>query len=386
MHHESSFAAYLDLLKPGIPEELISNRAFSDIRDLAAGVPGALAFSTFGFECPLTDGTARADFLFSLRKDNAGPEILAGRLPEHDFDEKLRTGTEWSRLCAFGDYWADSPSPSARGMDDVWLEFDISSPSELSARVPGLFMAPFIRIPDSEQAAMAGKEPLELLETVFCHVRGRKPSDAALDNWRKAMSILPLPRHLFQMGIMVGRSDSDTLRLCLLARNHEVTGRYLSHMDWPGDFSLLAPVLEQLSGIFEMLYLHVDAGTETGSKIGIECKFPGRRGPSREPRWFAFLDLLTGMGLCHPAKKRGLLQFPGHAKTPVNASPGPLRTLAQRLFPLYRSYFVRTLYHVKLVFDENRFSEAKAYLGIDHAWKGVSGELLEGRGKWGIIG
>ncbi len=50
---QTSLAGYLDMLKPGIPEELISGGAFSDIRNLARGVPGALAFSTFGFECSL---------------------------------------------------------------------------------------------------------------------------------------------------------------------------------------------------------------------------------------------------------------------------------------------------------------------------------------------
>lgn len=39
--------------------------------------------------------------------------------------------------------------------------------------------------------------------------------------------------------------------------------------------------------------------------------------------------------------------FPGHAA----AAPAPLKTLAQTLYPLYESYFVRTVYHIKLVFE-----------------------------------
>ena len=383
---ETSLTDYLDPLKPGIPGELIHDVAFSDIRNLAAGVPGALAFSTFGFECPLEDPEARADFLFSLDRANSGPEILSGGLPEHDFDKRLGARPEWSRIRAFGRYWADRPFPSAKGIDDVWLEFDISRPSDRSAIIPGIFVAPFIRIPGTEQMAMVQNEPLQVLEDIFGHVRGRKPSRTAVNHWKNALTMLPLPRHLFQMGIMVGRSDGDTLRFCLLAKNGDVIRRYLSHMGWPGDLKRVQPVLKKLAALFEILYLHVDVGMETGNKIGIECKFPGRRGPSREPRWFAFLDFLTEMGLCHPAKKRGLLQFPGYEKTDINACPRPLKTLVKGLYPLYHSYFVRTLYHIKLVFHENQFSEAKAYLGINHAWKSISGELLEGRGKWGIIG
>ena len=85
-------------------------------------------------------------------------------------------------------------------------------------------------------------------------------------------------------------------------------------------------------------------------------------------------------------KREGVLEFPGSQRTDVAQCPQPLKQVLENNYPLYESYFVRTLYHVKLVFHENRFCEAKAYLGIDHLWKKISGEILEGRGKWGIIG
>ena len=76
------FSHYLDLLKHDLPDELISDVSFSKIRKVASQVPGALAFSAFGFECRMGDREPAADFLFSLQKNNSGPEIFSGKLPE----------------------------------------------------------------------------------------------------------------------------------------------------------------------------------------------------------------------------------------------------------------------------------------------------------------
>jgi hypothetical protein len=59
--------------------------------------------------------------------------------------------------------------------------------------------------------------------------------------------------------------------------------------------------------------------------------------------------------------------------------------MMERLEMLYRSFFVRSIYHVKLAYDGSARWEAKVYLGVDHLWKGLSGEPERGRGRWGII-
>ena len=380
------FSHYLDLLKPDLPDELISDASFSKIRKVASQVPGALAFSPFGFECPLGVDGAEADFLFSLQKTNSGPEILSSQLPEHDFDAALFSIPQWNQVRCFGEQWADPPDPLYAGIDDVWLEFDVSNPSAQQVKAPSLFFAPFHtrehrhgKIPDPD-------EGLRLLETVFFCLKGRNPGPSAALNWKKCLEILPRLPNLFQVGLMIARSDSDTLRMCILAPDSEAVKRILSHLGWPGDFSPLDDILKKISPFFDMLYLHVDVGADISGKIGIECKFSYPRDLSPEPLWYPFLDFLLEEGVCLPAKRNGLLAYPGYRSIDMDACPPPLARMADHLYPLYRSFFVRIISHVKLVYRESGELEAKAYLGINHLWKGIFDDSEPGRGRWGIIG
>lgn len=382
---KSPISRYLDFLWPTIPQELISDVSYSHIRDMASLVPGALAFSAFGFECRLGGREPTADFLFSLQKDNSGPEILSGELPKNDFDASLFSIPQWKQVRYFGKQWANPPSPLYGGIDDVWLEFDISAHGAQGARIPSLFFSPFMNYHHHNGGALGIDEGLRLLENIFLWVKGRSASASATQNWKKCIEMLPSLKQLFQVGLMLSRSDSDSLRMCITLE-HGTFKQYLSHIHWPGNFEKLNPVLEKLSTLFEHLYLHIDVGSSISEKIGIECKFPKRKAPSREPRWYPFLDYLVEKGLCLPSKRDGLLAFPGYQKTDINACPRPLQELASRLTLSYSSFFVRTIYHVKLVYRETETWEAKGYFGINHLWKGLWGENETGRGKWGIIG
>jgi hypothetical protein len=229
----TSFSHYLDLLKPDLPNELISDDSFSKIRKLASQVPGALAFSAFGFECHLGARKPAADFAFSLQKNNSGPEILSGKFPEHDFDATLFSIPQWNQVRCFGEQWADPPDPLYAGIDDVWLEFDVSAPSAQGGKVPSLFFAPFHTRERRHGKAPDPEEGLRLLETVFFCLKGRTPEPSAALNWKKCLEILPRLPDLFQVGLIIARSDSDTLRLCILAPGGEAVKRFLSHLGWP---------------------------------------------------------------------------------------------------------------------------------------------------------
>ena len=147
----------------------------------------------------------------------------------------------------------------------------------------------------------------------------------------------------------------------------------------------LQPTLQDISPWFDSLALHLDVAEELSPKIGIECKFLKRRSPDREPLWHDFLGFLVERGLCLYEKREALLEFPGYSPTDTDICPFPLKQLADQLEMLYQSFFVRTIYHIKLVYDEKSGWEAKAYLGVNHIWKGIGGDYEKGRGRWGII-
>jgi hypothetical protein len=308
-------------------------------------------------------------------------------LPESDFDTDLFSIPQWKQVRCFGEQWADPPEPLYAGIDDVWLEFDVSDRSSAQrVKAPSLFLAPFYTKGHRHVKLPGPDEGLRLLETVFFWLKGRTPVSSAASNWKKCLEILPRLPDLFQVGLMIARSDSDTLRMCIQTPDGKAVKRILSHLGWPGNFSMLNNVLKKIAPFFDGLYLHVDVGAEISGEIGIECKFPYRRDPSREPLWYPFLDFLLEEEVCLPAKRNGLLSYPGYRSTNMDVCPPPLARMADHLYPLYRSFFVRTLYHVKLVFRESGELEAKAYLGINHLWKGLFNDSEPGRGLWGIIG
>ncbi len=377
---------YLELIKPHIPEELISEESYTNIRRIALHIPGALAFSTFGFECRLGTPTANADFLFSLQSDNSGPEILAGKLPDNDFPPEFFNYPVWSRIRDFGRLWADPPSPLYESLDDVWLEFDIHTFPE--ALLPSIFFSPLHKFERDGPGLNQFKteELLALIESVYACTKGRSPGAAMSRKWQSCIEMLPRLKALFQVGIMLGRPSANGIRTCVSVPSGKAVTAYLNAVDWPGDVAKLQPMLKKLSPWFDSLALHLDVSDELSPKISIECKFLMRRGPDREPLWHDFLAFLMESGLCLPKKRDALLAFPGYCPTDVDVCPLPLKRLADRLEMVYRSFFVRTIYHVKLVYNEKSEWEAKGYLGVNHIWKGIRGDYEKGRGRWGLIG
>ena len=383
-HH--SLAQYLDLILPHIPVPLVSEAVYGNIRLLAQHIPGALAFSTFGFECRLGDPVANADFLFSFDSGNSGPEILAGKLPESDFPSAFFEYPVWRRIRDFGTMWADPPSLLHESIDDVWLEFDMHSFPEAS--FPSLFFGPLDRFDRAGSGSNQYKrEDLSnLVESVYERVLEMSPSPGARKTWQTCFKMLPRVKSLFQVGIMLGRPGANGIRICVLLPSASAVIHYLNTVNWPGDIKKLEPVLQEISPWYDSLALHLDVGEEILPKIGIECKFLKRRGPDLEPHWHDFLGFLTERGLCVSEKRDALLAFPGYAPTDPDLSPLPLKLLADRLAMIYRSFFVRTIYHIKLVYNEKQEWEAKGYLGVNHIWKGIQGDYEKGRGRWGLIG
>lgn len=384
---QTSFADYLKMLEPDVSTRLVSESCFSRIKDLASHLPGCLAFSPFGFECPLGADDAEADFLFSLQKYNLGPAVLAGQQKENDFDTSLFQIPQWRQVRGFGELWANPTEPLYSGIDDVWMEFDIASvPGTQNAHAPSLFLAPFVALSDSFIEKLSANEALNFLGTIFMKLNGRYPPAACLKNWKFSLENLPNIRNLFQVGFMIARPDSSMLRTCVAFNNMDNLKVLLDLLKWPGDFRNLDLFSRKLNTFFDSFALHLDLGETVSGKIGIECQFRYHQGSAHGPRWLPFLDVLTEMGLCQMDKRNALIQYPGYRETNMHACPIPLKNMACRHFPLYRSFFVRINYHIKLVLDLSGEWKAKAYLGINHLWKGLMDVTERNNGPWGIIG
>ena len=162
---------------------------------------------------------------------------------------------------------------------------------------------------------------------------------------------------------MLSRGE-DAVRLCIRLRSVERIMEYLTVVGWPGDEADLRGVLEPLARSVDRAVLAIDVGDAVRPKIGLECRFDGKRQPRREPRWGALLDSLALNGLCTSDKREALLAYPATSTRPRRDMPWPA-ALRQELATARRALaeHVRTIaHHVKIVYRPGEQLEAKAYL------------------------
>jgi hypothetical protein len=76
------------------------------------------------------------------------------------------------------------------------------------------------------------------------------------------------------------------------------------------------------------------------------------------------------MGLCAPGKRDALLSWPGHCYPIESGDAWPESLIIDALLRRANVFSVigRRLSHVKLLIEDDRIGEAKAYLGFGALW------------------
>jgi hypothetical protein len=175
--------------------------------------------------------------------------------------------------------------------------------------------------------------------------------------------------HVLQVGLMLSRG-AEAVRLCIKLRSVERIVEYLAKVGWPGSEADVLGVLEPIASLVDYVCLDIDVGETVYRKIGLECYFGGNKQPRTEPRWSLFLDSLVRDGLCTADKRDALLAYPGYVDENAEGIPWPraLRRASQLFGGRSLSTFIRSLHHVKLVYQPGERLEAKAYLAVIHHW------------------
>ena len=372
-----SFYQYLHLIKPYLPRQLFSASYFAQLKPIADDLPGILALSPFCFECRLNTPVRRPDLLVSMTKNNDGPALLSGKLKNHHFHSGLYHTTTWRRIRDFGEIWAMPPSTLFRGIDDVWLEFDLYE-NDMEFENPSLFFGPLLQLSKDEVATLGSDDFIELITTVYSCMKSTSPPPGMIDLLKRCILNLPHFRSLFQVGL-VARNNSDSLRLCiLLPSDLYCLKKFLRKIRWPGNIAALDPMLRDLLPFNDCIGLHLDVSDQLSSKIGIELRSeePGRR----QSTWSELLKALHLTGHCLKENRDAVLEFPGYfAVGPGQCSEALGHAIGTDEH--VSSFFVRRIMHLKLIFDGHSHDgwEAKAYLCILHAWKNMLDELHVGR-------
>ncbi|MCY4431905.1 MAG: hypothetical protein OXC11_16150 [Rhodospirillales bacterium] len=362
----------LALVEPRLGGAVLDAAGRAALRYVADHIPARLS-QFWGFEVRLDDPAPRADLLWEVTQGSHGIPTLAGRNP-HDpapgVTGALRGRSPfWRDLGRFAAEWLDDPG-WLRRLGNIWMEVDVgSSDAALDAQLdrPSLFWGPSRKMPGTDRD-LAG-HLAELGRRFYGLEMDQKRIDAITD-------AVPEEGTLFQMGVMGARA-APTARLCVKDLNREAKEHWLEAIRWPGNKARLRCTLASMAPLCGKIALNVDVlQNAVRPKLGLEI-YSTERALTMEP-WRPILDALLAQGLVHRDKVAALAAFPSFRR---------FRQIGawKRNPPLGHPVLATNMHHLKLVFDGEVVTEAKAYLGVfrpvfDYA--PTRGHEMEGGGGW----
>lgn len=348
MSTSSQLATMIDIVAPRVDPALVCRDNMDSIRAIARVIS---SWQCAGFECRLGNPAPRADFGVHLRRTHGIP-IDAEFLGE-DGSRERDTGEAWQRLRRFAGAWCERESILWRAVPAVSLEFDVHSPAPPGIAAPSIFFS--MRFAAREKGR-ANPGAVNTCSTVMRSVLEGLGVDAAgaAQNLEECFRVL-LPRVPFlQLGVWLAR-PGDTFRICAPGLHLRDINDVVRALRWSGPSDAYQAQWRDLLQFADRGALHLDVGTGIGAKLGIEVNF-GEASASlnpHDPEDTRFFDYLVEKDLCLPEKRDAVLSWVGAFRLPGGVSD-----------PAAMPLFLRTISHVKLVFQPDRAPEAKAYLAV----------------------
>lgn len=366
-----SVARTIDQLAPRLPLALVSPAAGSRLMRVAAALPAALT-SWIYLECRLQRGEERVDLI--VRVDQHARDILTGDNPVIALGAGLYGHSSWRGVRALARAWADPSSALHRGVERLWLEFDVHAAPGITVpgttvpgtivpgtTAPGALPAPGVFIEfarevyaqhskeDRARVAMAALRPLF--------------SDAMMPetarNLRRCWELLPSGATIPYVGLFPARG-SGAVRVSVAGLGDAELPAYLRALRWPGSHRELTSAVSAFlpsSRVARprMAIANLDVGQSFGTGVGLEYVLSHAsqlRGYILERE---FIEHLVRSGLCSASKGDALTAWLG-------------RSFMVMPHELWRSRVVRRVNHIKLAFAGDRPLEAKAYLSASHEY------------------
>ena len=174
--------------------------------------------------------------------------------------------------------------------------------------------------------------------------------------------------YVFQVGLMLSRG-AEAVRLCITIGSVERAVEYLAGVGWPCSEADVLGVLEPIASLVDRVYLDIDVGETVHRKIGLECYFDGTSNPGPSQGGAFSWILLSGMACVRPTSATRCWRIRATSARTRKVYPGRERCRASHLLGgRSLSIFIRSLHHVKVVYQPGEGLEAKAYLAVNHHW------------------
>jgi len=352
-------ADYLYCIEPYMPEELISQKNYTKIENVADYFTGGLT-SFFGFESRLSDSKARSDYLFAVSSMKGEREALVDLFKSGNLPEVFCNKTEWQQIGDFALAWADPKSQLYDNVLGLWFEFDtFGSPSETP--IPNIFLQiRKLRIDTPEDI----KKLSWITHIALPLLTGQRLSEKVEKRLLNSIQQLPGGTSIVHIGTMLQRTASG-VRIVINRIQPKQIIPYLKSLGWSDETEELSSLLEELENYVTRMILHINIGEDVNPKIGLECSF-SKDQYHQETGWPNFLNYLTEKKLCLPEKKSALLNFLGAEQENTNQDFDPESYVPSVMIPdnNFSSALVRYISHVKIVYKPDHPLEVKAYPGV----------------------
>ena len=240
------------------------------------------------------------------------------------------------------------------------LEYDVSDPDASRLTAPSVFFSihpgPCSRWPSSSDSVADA-----------CHTVVRTvldalgvPSAHADGTLARCCRVL-LPRVPFlQFGVWLTRSMT-TFRVCAPGLPLSEIRPVVRELGWLGPADAYAARWRDLASFTDRVSLHLDVAERVGPRLGVEVGFAEASAAfdAHDPDDTAFADYLVDTGLCLPEKRDALFNWVGGFRLRSHAGADS------------SDLFLRTISHVKLVYQSSRAPQAKAYLAVGYVPSGI---------------
>lgn len=352
-----SVAHTIEQLARRLPLALVGPAAGARLRTVAASLPAALTNWVY-LECRLRGDASRVDLI--VRVDERGRDILTGDNPIFVLDAALHAHPIWRGVRALALAWSEESSPLHRGIERIWLEFDVHAlegshvVSEMPA--PGVFIEfareAYAQHSREERFRVAMSSLMPLLQG------GIEP--AIVRNLRRCWDLLPAGVSIPYVGLFESRGSS-AVRVCVAGLGDADLPAYLRALRWPGSHRQLATAIGATlppprAPRPRMAIVNLDIDTEISSNIGIEYLLNNAAQFHGGILETEFLDHLVESGLASSAKCDALLTW-------------PTTSLETMRHELWRSRVARRVNHVKLACTGDEMPEVKGYLSMSHDFR-----------------
>ncbi|MCP3925991.1 MAG: hypothetical protein GY714_25800, partial [Desulfobacterales bacterium] len=338
-----TLADHIDIIKQDTAKELLSDDAFSTIREFAGLFPYDLS-RDIGFESHLSLNKAFVDLLFCVEKGSNGAFILAGEKAV-SVSAVLTDLAPWKNIRKFCEVWNKKESIFNKYIDVIWLEFDYDG-AQLS-KIPRLFFQISIgQCPDDkkkdEQFLI---EILEDISKIFYNGPVPLPLKEKLN---KCILSLPPNGEIWHLGLLL-TDDFHILRLIVVKFLLNEMLDWLNRIDYIGNFNNFYRSFNKIFQNFDYhdYNVYIDKSGSVLSNVGIEYNFNKYKQPAEEPGWEENMMWLADKGICLPGKINGLLEFSGR----------------KRISGFFDLYYLNYVNHIKLSTNNKSEIIVKGYFG-----------------------